>query len=172
MYGQLLRLPGQFLSRRPSEREDEAVYFAQRLREEFEELRPTEVRRHGERQSFVFKDLHTVGHVFMRRDGPKAMLEPPYEGPFPVVRRQDKVFVVLMHGEEKVIRVDRLKPAFIFLEDNNSSGDHGHTNRETETHVKDTTNDERPESLPAPKNTRETRSGRKVRFPDRFQAGL
>ena len=40
VYGQSLRLPGQFLDRRPTEKTDDAADFAVKLQNHFSEIRP------------------------------------------------------------------------------------------------------------------------------------
>lgn len=54
----------------------------------------------------MFKDLKTTEQVFIRHDGPKTQLQMPYYGPFPVVQRNDKTFVVRMHGKEQIVTMD------------------------------------------------------------------
>lgn len=73
VYGQTLRVPGQFLSRRSADGERDAADFVGTLRDHFQRLRPVDGTRHGERRSFVYKDLRTAEQVFVRRDGPKEM---------------------------------------------------------------------------------------------------
>lgn len=172
VYGQTLRIPGQFLSRRPTSDEDGAADFVKTLREQFEGLRPVDGTRHGERRPFVYKDLATAEQVFVRHDGPRTMLQAPYEGPYAVVSRSDKVFVVRMHGKDKTISIDRIKPAYLLSEnDIGGSGPAESTtrNRDAETDRRGAREDAR---LPLRQDERTTRAGRKVRFPDRFQAGL
>jgi len=87
VYGEMLRLPGQFLTQQPIENPNDGTNFVKELRRHFDNLRPIDSTRHGERRPFVFKDLKTANQVFVRREGPKAM--PPYDGPFSVVKRDD-----------------------------------------------------------------------------------
>jgi len=90
VYGQTMRLPGQFLSQSVTSEGDNAADFVVRLRKQFEELRPVDGARHGERRPFIFKELAKAEQVFVRRDGPKTLLQAPYEGPampFSTVRR-------------------------------------------------------------------------------------
>ncbi|XP_076660505.1 uncharacterized protein LOC143363862 [Halictus rubicundus] len=42
---------------------------------------------------------------------------PPYDGPFRVVKRGDKTFVIDIKGKEVRVSIDRLKPAFILNDD-------------------------------------------------------
>jgi len=109
---------------------------------------------HDAKRPFIFKDLATATHVFVRHDGPKTILQPPYDGPFQVVKRTDKTICVQIHGKEKNISIDRVKPAYLLTEPEEIT-------QETSTSEKTT----------EPILTT-TRSGRRVRFPDRFQAGL
>ncbi|XP_029164215.1 protein NYNRIN-like [Nylanderia fulva] len=171
VYGQTLRIPGQFLSRRSVDNEDDAADFARTLREQFEELRPVDGTRHGERRPFIYKDLATAEQVFVRHEGPKKMLQAPYEGPYAVISRGDKVFVVRMHGKEKTVSIDRLKPAYILQSEpeNNSPAESTARDRDTEVEQRSAREDARPLSR---ESERTTRAGRKVRFPSRFQAGL
>ncbi|XP_071653062.1 uncharacterized protein [Temnothorax longispinosus] len=171
VYGQTLRLPGQFLSRRTTDDGDDAADFAGELRRQFEELRPIDGARHGERKPFVFRDLATAEHVFVRHDGPRAMLQAPYDGPYAVVNRGEKVFVVRMHGKEISISVDRLKPAYILAEE--SSELPRPVERETANQgAKDDVPKQTERTSCLRKHGERTRSGRRVRFPSHFQAGL
>jgi len=56
VYGETLRLPGQFLVQRPTENSDGDINFVKELRRHFDELRPIDGTRHGKRRPFVFKD--------------------------------------------------------------------------------------------------------------------
>jgi len=51
--------------------------------------------------------------MFVRRDGPKGLLQQPYEEPYAIIKKMDKVFVVRMHGKDNAISIDRIKPAYI-----------------------------------------------------------
>lgn len=174
VYGETLRLPGQFLERRLTNDADDAADFVGRLGERLGELRPGDGTRHGERRPFVFKDLATAECVFVRRNGPRAMLQAPYDGPYKVIRRGEKTFVVRMHDKEATLSIDRLKPAYILTGDRQSDGT-------SNTAVRRSRQDESARSVPSKEDDasvpreqagRATRSGRRVRFPDRFQAGL
>jgi hypothetical protein len=65
VYGQSLRLPGEFLApRTPEEASTDAASFVCQQRTSFEDLRPNSVERHGVRKMFIFKDLATASRVF------------------------------------------------------------------------------------------------------------
>jgi cleavage and polyadenylation specificity factor subunit 1 len=86
VHGQPMRLPGQFLTPQPiSDFNPSATPFVKQLRAAFDNLRPSSVVRHGENKVFIFKDLSTASHVFIRNDGIKRPLEQPYSGPYRVV---------------------------------------------------------------------------------------
>ncbi|UYV80525.1 hypothetical protein LAZ67_19000466 [Cordylochernes scorpioides] len=76
-------------------------------------IRPQPTRQTKQNNIFSHKDLDTCSHVFVRKDFVKRALSAPYEGPFPVVSRSSKTFTVKINDQNKVISVNRLKPAFI-----------------------------------------------------------
>jgi hypothetical protein len=99
VYGQSLRLPGEFLTPRTTdEASTDAASFVCQLRTSFEDLRPNSVERYGVRKVFIFKDLATASHVFLRNDGPKRLLQQPYSGPHRIVHRGEKVFFISVNG--------------------------------------------------------------------------
>lgn len=112
VYGEPLRLPGEFLSASKHPEPSDAADYMKQLRSSFENLRPANTVSHGERKPFVFKDLATAGHVFVRHDAPKKLLQDPYDGPFKVIRRFEKTFLVEINGRQANISIDRLKPAY------------------------------------------------------------
>ncbi|XP_025832231.1 uncharacterized protein LOC112904996 [Agrilus planipennis] len=165
LYGETLRLPGEFLGSHPDfKTHEDASEFVKELRTIQQQLRPTQERRHGDRKTFIFKDLGTTNQVFIRRGGPKESLQQPYEGPYAVVQRADKTFVVNVKGRDVTVSVDRLKPAYVIAEPPATS-----RNEDIPASV------EMPPQLPSSEPTitnQTTRAGRRVRFPDRLQAGF
>jgi len=113
VYGETLRLPGQFLVQQSMENSDDDANFVKELRRYFDKLRPIDGTRHGERYPFVFKDLKKAEHVFLRHDGPKAMLL-SYDGSFTVVLRNDKNFTIRIYDKNITISIDGIKPVYLF----------------------------------------------------------
>ncbi|KAF7264096.1 hypothetical protein GWI33_000648 [Rhynchophorus ferrugineus] len=143
---------------------DNSVEFVRNLRRQFELLRPVEGTRHGDGKIFVFKDLDTATHVFVRHDSPKTPLQMPYDGPYEVISRSEKVFILLMRGKQVPVSIDRLKPAYC-INDNL---------RPRESDLDDdgivvvaTQQNPDPHSPPQLRH-----SARRVRFPDRYQVGF
>jgi len=81
---------GAIPKQQPKENPNDGANFVKELCRCFDDLRPIDGTRHGETRPFLFKDLKTTNHVFVRRERPKAMPQPPYDGPFAVVNRNDK----------------------------------------------------------------------------------
>ncbi|CAK9833114.1 hypothetical protein ANTRET_LOCUS9844 [Anthophora retusa] len=110
VYGEPIRLPGEFLVRGPKA---DISQFAYQLRTKMEKIRPVEDSRHCKKAIFVFKELPTATHVFLRQGGVKKPLQPPYTGPYEVLRRDEKHFTLKIAGNEVKVAVDRVKPAFV-----------------------------------------------------------
>lgn len=144
VYGTTLRLPGDFFD--PSIRILDPHVYVEKLRETFRQFKAVPTTAHNKRTAFVHKALTDCSHVFVRNDGVKRSLQPPYQGPFPVLERRDHDYKLLINGNRTFIRTDRLKPAFV------------------------ANNDElvTPTPLPAPTKEQCTRSGRRVHFPKRL----
>ena len=111
VYGTALRLPGEFLA--PSNTSVDPLQFVGQLKEIVSNLRPTPPKATHKQSSFVSDDLHTCTHVFLRRDLVRPPLTPTYDGPFKVLKRYRKTFII-EHGKRKeTVTIDRLKPAFL-----------------------------------------------------------
>jgi cleavage and polyadenylation specificity factor subunit 1 len=148
VYGEPLRLPGEFLIAQPTT-DDDTSNFLKELRQHFNQLRPVEGTRHGERRQFVFKDLPTTAHVFLRDDTVKSPLQQPYSGPHEVIRRYERTYTIRVKGKEVTVSIDRLKPAFIASEPMEVATKPQPMKKLDRTHTT-------------------TRSGRRVRFPERL----
>jgi len=57
--------------------------------------------------------LQTCAKVFIRRYALRQALQAPYDGPFPVLSRAEKCFLVDVSGRHVNVLIDRLKPAFV-----------------------------------------------------------
>ncbi|KZC08086.1 hypothetical protein WN55_09978 [Dufourea novaeangliae] len=139
--------------------------FVNQLREHFRNVRSTEASRHGKKKIFVFKDLPTATHVFLRTDSAKSSLQLPYEGPFPVISRTDKIYTISVKGKEMTVSVYRLKPAYIFEENVTPK------KVEEETSPHKTRETAKNKTAIHEQRQVQTRAGRNVRFPDRLQLG-
>lgn len=120
LYGTSLRVPGEFFV--TQELQADPQIFVEKLRELMRGLRPTPTAHHNRARPFVLKDMFTCSHVFLRCDGIRANLDPPYQGPYRVIKRiDDRVFILEIDGAEKRVSVDRLKPAYILKPDEENS---------------------------------------------------
>ena len=61
-------------------------------------------------QPFIPRSLKDSSMVLVRHDGVRRPLQPPYDGPYPVLESGDKVFKILKNGLPYTVSVDRLKP--------------------------------------------------------------
>lgn len=111
VYGKSIRIPGEFFDPSPAD-----VFPAQLiadLKNHFNEIRPVPTSRHGGKAVFVHPHLKDCSHVFVRHDGVRRPLQAPYDGPFRVLRKKEKLFDVVIKGNKQTISIDRLKPAYL-----------------------------------------------------------
>lgn len=158
LYGEPLRLPGEFFDNYEPYYTTDITDFSARMRSFAEQLRPCPTQHHGQKKIFVYKDLATCSHVFLREDILRGALQPAYTGPHPVVKRGTKYFKIKFKDKEITVSIDRLKPAFIMS--NNVEPMPNSMSPQEYTHSP---------SPPEPPRTVTTRSGRRVRFPDYYR---
>lgn len=109
-FGQAIRLPGEFYS--PSQEIQNKSLFVKQLRYSIGKIRPVPFNHNSKNKIFVHPDLNSCEQVFVRVDRVRQPLEPPYEGPFPVVKRKPKYFIIQLHNKQDSVSIDRLKPAY------------------------------------------------------------
>lgn len=116
VYGECLRLPGEMLvaDTGPSDIGNPSDFVTQ-LRQKMSAIRPIPASHHSKPSSFIFKDLSSATHVFLRDDTVRRPLQPPYTGPYQVIHRAEdsKTMTLYIRGKSVVVSIDRLKPAFI-----------------------------------------------------------
>ncbi|XP_054709331.1 uncharacterized protein LOC129219036 [Uloborus diversus] len=160
VYGSPLRLPGDFFEENcvPTD----TTTFVGKLKDHMSHIRTPPMSRHGVKPIFVPSSISTTEYVFLRCDSVKHPLRQPYDGPFRVIKRNDKVFHIHVNGKIISVSIDRLKPAYLVQSE---VTDPCHTTTPTA---------ETPPSASSSTSQRcsnqTTRSGRRVRFPDRFQS--
>ena len=109
MYGTTLRLPGELLNNHRSYECVDASSYVSRLQQYMNQLKPTPPRPTF-RQNQLLADLDKCPYVFVRVDAVKKPLQPPYDGPFKVISRRSKYFVLNRHGASDSVSIDRVKP--------------------------------------------------------------
>ncbi|GFU60024.1 integrase catalytic domain-containing protein [Trichonephila clavipes] len=134
-------------------------------------LHPKPPKHHSKRPVFIHPGLLEATHVFLRRDMLRRPLQQPYDGPFKVLQRKDKVFFLHINGKRVSVSIDRCKPAF-FL--NTEDLQLPQTKNETPATVEPNATASTPatvESDPTASTPTQpsTRSGRKVHLPTRYR---
>lgn len=110
VYGATLRLPGQFVSEtKYTVRNDWVSNFC----EQMENLRTAKIVRHGNSPVYIPQDITSCTHIFLRNDSVMKPLQRSYSGPYPVISRNEKTFTIRINNNEKVVSIDRVKPARI-----------------------------------------------------------
>ena len=91
---------------------DPASYVS-RLQSTMQQLQPPKVRQPASRTTYVCKDLKSCTHVFLHHDAVKKLLQKPYDGPYKVIKQQDKHFTLEVKGSHIIVSIDCLKPAYL-----------------------------------------------------------
>lgn len=113
VYGTTLRLPGQFLHYQPLSSNPMTPDFIKNFTSTMAALTPTETKHHCYDKPFHHAALDTCTHVFLRDDAVRKSLVRPYTGPYKVMSRTDKLFIIHVNGKSVTVSADRVKPAFI-----------------------------------------------------------
>ncbi|GBM00184.1 hypothetical protein AVEN_176420-1 [Araneus ventricosus] len=111
VYGAPIRLPEEFL--RTTTNSPDSSTFVEKLEEVMQRLLPPKTQHHGQHSVFFSKDLSSCSLVFLRTDALRKGLKPPYEGPFPVLDRNEKIFKMNKNGKELTVNIDHVKPAYV-----------------------------------------------------------
>lgn len=170
VYGEPLRLPGEFFGHKVDKCTTDITEFSARIRSFANTLQPVPTSNHANSKVFVYKDLSSCSHVFLREDALRASLQPAYTGPHEVAERGAKVFKIRIKGKVVTVSVDRLKPAYILSHNLNNANLHPlhNTTLQTPSDVSTQHHNTPPPLIQAPA-IKTTRSGRQVRFPNYYR---
>ena len=111
VYGSPLTVPGDFLSSPGTG--PAADQQLRRLRQHANSLAPVPTSQHGPVTPFIPHTLAVSPYVFIRHDAHRNPLQTPYTGPYRVLSRDNKAFVIDYGGREETVSIDRLKPAHV-----------------------------------------------------------
>ncbi|CAN7977710.1 unnamed protein product, partial [Ixodes persulcatus] len=110
---QTLCLPAEMIATPPISTVPDPLSYVTQLREVMENLLATPTRHHNRHPTYVCDELALATHVFVRRDAVKKPLDQTYDGPFKVLHRREKFFLLDLNGRRDSISIDRLKPAHL-----------------------------------------------------------
>ena len=113
VYGTTLRIPDEFFVT-DQITQINLVEFVSQLKAAMSNLKA--VPTHGDssyHKVHVSYHLSTCTHVFVRHNAIRKLLQVPYDGPYKVLKRSDKHFTLDINGQQKVISLNRLKPAHL-----------------------------------------------------------
>ena len=113
LYGTTLRLPGEiFLTIEDRTFEPDAT-FLRKLQNTMRRLEPSSTSCVSTHTSFIPKDLFSTGYVYVRHDAQRHPLQRPYDGPYKILEKHEKHFLLAINGRQDRVSIDRLKPAYI-----------------------------------------------------------
>jgi hypothetical protein len=111
-FGRSLVLPGELIS--PATEPADTSDFIKKLRTSLGNIASHKFDHKNKIAIFVPEDLKTSKKVYVRVDRVRKPAEAPYKGPYEVVKRAKKYFVVRFpSGKKDTISIDRLKPAYL-----------------------------------------------------------
>ncbi|XP_076054487.1 uncharacterized protein LOC143033176 [Oratosquilla oratoria] len=114
VFGTALRLPREFVADVPHSSSCTPYGFAFQLKETMAKLQPVQPHHTKSLRAIVSQGLLQCTHVFVRTDAVRKALQPPYEGPFEVLRRTRKTVTTRRNGKRDHISIDRVKPVYLF----------------------------------------------------------
>ena len=112
VYGTTFSFPGELIVPNTSPDPPHSSFLRQ-LRNVANSFRPTPTSANSKHGTYMPTGLQQARFVFVCRDAHKPPLQPPYDGPFPVVSRHTKHFLLDIGGRQDKVSIDRLKPALL-----------------------------------------------------------
>ena len=112
VYGTTLCLPGEFFTPTPTNSLPDPSEFLNKLKHHFQRIHPIAPRSITSKAN-IPKELATATHVFVRQDAIRKPLQPPYNGPYPITKRNNKHFTIKINDKTTTVSIDRLKPAHL-----------------------------------------------------------
>ena len=106
VFGAQLAVPGDFISAS----EPAAAEFLDSLRLALEPPPPTAPLTYAQVAARPHPGLATAEFVYIRRGGAGPPLAPPYAGPYKVLSREPKFFLIEVGKRQEIVSIDRLKP--------------------------------------------------------------
>ncbi|XP_068200655.1 uncharacterized protein [Palaemon carinicauda] len=116
VYGETLTVPGEFF---PTSTDDTLL---DHLRDIARKFRPCLKTYQDRTKHFKLRILDDCGYVFVRVDAHRQPLTRPNHGPFRVISKTTKAFLLNVHGQEDWVSIDRVKPTFLEGSDTASVG--------------------------------------------------
>lgn len=113
VFGQTLRLPSDFFEDKQVQCDPSTLLDS--IQKAINKCRPAYSPHASNRTYFKHKDLESCNFVFVRDDTVRRPLKSPYDGPYRVISRDSKVFLVQLENRQTRISVDRLKPAYVIM---------------------------------------------------------
>ena len=127
VFGGPVRLPGEFFppeTDAPTPTHDYISNFSKYIAN-LTYHQPRATHRHSHLDPTFFSSQ--CSHVYIRTDTYKPPLAPHYKGPFPVISKNDKYFVIDFRTHNDVVSIDRLKADNLSFEALNSQVDADHS---------------------------------------------
>lgn len=118
LYNCELRLPNAIFSPQSHVSNLDAYSYTNILKDTMSNLLPKQNKNIPNQSIFDLPDLKNAPYVFIRQHA-KRSLSSPYLGPFRVLRRFSKVFIIERNGKQESVCIDRLKPYFVDNEEIN-----------------------------------------------------
>lgn len=112
-FGKVLRLPGEFFDKTKHTEPCEPLDLVKNIRDAIRKLKPIPTATRDKRTLFVHPDLSTCNYVFVRNDTVRKSLQPPYDGPYKVLERSLKTYLIQDTNRQTRVSIDRLKPAYL-----------------------------------------------------------
>ena len=165
VFGRPLRLPGEFFPSPATAPVPTSAFVAQ-LQLCMRDMSPFPVEFHApDRPVSVPKCLSSCPAVFVRIDAVKRPLTPPYLGPYELVDRNEKTFVLLKNQKPWTVTIDRLKPYFPPVM---SAPPHFSSSSPSLTSPPPSPSPSSSSAPPSPTPAPMSRFGRQLRPPDRY----
>ena len=98
VYGTTLCLPGEYFTPTTTESLPDPSNYVRQLKALMQHIHSSPPRQPTNNYGNILKGLATATHIFIRQDVVRKPLQPPYDGPFLVVKRTDKHYTVNING--------------------------------------------------------------------------